>query len=53
MQIKRNSVVLVTLNNTQRLALVKSERSTNKINCVKLYNSLKANELQTKKYSTC
>jgi hypothetical protein len=34
MQIKRNSVVLVTLNNTQRLALVKSVRSNNKINCV-------------------
>ena len=34
MQIKRNSVVLVTLNNTQRLALVKSVRSNNRINCI-------------------
>jgi homoserine trans-succinylase len=33
-KIKRNSVVLVTLNNTQRLALVKSVRSNNKVNCV-------------------
>ena len=34
MQIKRNSVVLVNYKNTQRLALVKSVRSNNKINCV-------------------
>ena len=32
--IKRNSVVLVTYNNTQRLALVKSVRSNNKLNVV-------------------
>ena len=34
MQIKRNSVVLVTYNNTQRLALVKSVRSNNKLNVI-------------------
>jgi len=32
MQIKRNSVVLVNYKNTQRLALVKSVRSNNKVN---------------------
>ena len=32
--IKRNSVVLVNYNNTQRLALVKSVRSNNKLNVV-------------------
>ena len=32
--IKRNSVVLVNYNNTQRLALVKSIRSNNKVNVV-------------------
>ena len=31
-KIKRNSVVLVNYNNTQRLALVKSVRSNNKVN---------------------
>ena len=32
--IKRNSVVLVNYNNTQRLALVKSVRSNNKLNVI-------------------
>jgi len=32
MQIKRNSVVLVNYNNTQRLALVRSLRKHNKVN---------------------
>ena len=32
MQIKRNSVVLVNYNNTQRLALVRSVRSNNRVN---------------------
>ena len=32
MQIKRNSVVLVNYNNTQRLALVRSLRSNNRVN---------------------
>lgn len=32
MQIKRNSVVLVNYNNTQRLALVKSVRANNMLN---------------------